>query len=245
MAEPPFASANARRFWPSRSEIMPAGQRHRPRQRVRLAGAVVDHDQPGRAGERRALDLRDQRAVAAQDERDLALERAVRQRAERVVRVVGGSAQVRVDGLVVGSRGPSRRRRRSGRASTRRAGSRAPPADWMGTAPSEGGPPVTLSAGAKTFGFDVAATVIASGAVPGEPAVPSPKSSRSLPAAITGTTPGQHRVVHGDVHRVVRRIGLRAAAREVDDVHPVGDRRLERLDDLRACSPRRRAESGR
>jgi hypothetical protein len=37
--------------------------------------------------------------------------------------------------------------------------------------------------------FDVAATEIASGAVPGEPALPSPKSSRSLPAAITGTTP--------------------------------------------------------
>src|SRR5581483_4355139 len=34
-----------------------------------------------------------------------------------------------------------------------------------------------------------AATVIASGAVPGEPTVPNPKSSRSLPAAITGTTP--------------------------------------------------------
>ncbi len=34
-----------------------------------------------------------------------------------------------------------------------------------------------------------AATVIASGAEPGEPTVPSPKSLRSFPAAITGTTP--------------------------------------------------------
>ena len=68
-------------------------------------------------------------------------------------------------------------------------GSLAPPAPWIGTAPSDGGPPVTVSAGAKTCEFDVAATEIASGAVPGEPALPRPKSSRSLPAAITGTTP--------------------------------------------------------
>ena len=58
-----------------------------------------------------------------------------------------------------------------------------------GTAPSDGGPPTTESAGAKTCEFEVAATEIASGAVPGEPVVPRPKSSRSLPAAITGTTP--------------------------------------------------------
>ena len=37
--------------------------------------------------------------------------------------------------------------------------------------------------------FETAATEIASGAVPGEPAVPMPKSSRSFPAEITGTTP--------------------------------------------------------
>ena len=71
------------------------------------------------------------------------------------------------------------------------AGSFAPPAFWIGMAPSDGGPPTTESAGAKTCAFDVAATAIASGAVPGEPAVPSPKSSRSLPAAITGTTPAR------------------------------------------------------
>src|SRR5581483_2888131 len=69
------------------------------------------------------------------------------------------------------------------------SGSFAPPADWIGTAPSDGGPPTTRRAGAKTCAFETAATVIASGVVPGEPAVPSPKSSRSLPAAITGTTP--------------------------------------------------------
>ena len=37
--------------------------------------------------------------------------------------------------------------------------------------------------------FVTAATEIASGAVPGDPTEPSPKSSRSFPAAITGTTP--------------------------------------------------------
>ena len=48
---------------------------------------------------------------------------------------------------------------------------------------------VTSSAGAKTWVFETAATEIASGAVPGEPSEPSPKSSRSFPAAITVTTP--------------------------------------------------------
>ena len=45
---------------------------------------------------------------------------------------------------------------------------------------SSGGP-VSLSVDA--------ATVIASGALPGEPTVPRPPSSNSLPAAMTGTTP--------------------------------------------------------
>ena len=54
---------------------------------------------------------------------------------------------------------------------------RARPHDW------------TESTGANTCVFDTAATVIASGAVPGEPTVPMPNSSRSLPAEITGTTP--------------------------------------------------------
>ena len=54
----------------------------------------------------------------------------------------------------------------------------------------EGAPgAVTSSAGAKTWVLETAATEIASGAVPGEPVEPVPKSSRSLPAAITGTTP--------------------------------------------------------
>ena len=47
----------------------------------------------------------------------------------------------------------------------------------------------TVSAWPNQWRLVTAATVIASGADPGEPALPRPKSSRSLPAAITGTTP--------------------------------------------------------
>src|SRR5438552_15557900 len=47
---------------------------------------------------------------------------------------------------------------------------------------------VTVTEGPKTWLFETAATEIASGAVPGEPTEPRPQSSRSFPAAITGTT---------------------------------------------------------
>src|SRR5262245_25596772 len=42
---------------------------------------------------------------------------------------------------------------------------------------------------AITLGLVDAATVIASGAVPGEPTEPRPNPSKSLPAAMAGTTP--------------------------------------------------------
>ena len=48
---------------------------------------------------------------------------------------------------------------------------------------------MTASPLVKTWLLAVAATLIASGAVEGEPTVPKPKSSRSFPAEITGTTP--------------------------------------------------------
>src|SRR5207237_9660318 len=69
-------------------------------------------------------------------------------------------------------------------------GARVPLTPMNGIRRSSTGAPgaVTSSAGAKTCVFDTAATEIASGAVAGEPADPSPKSSRSFPAAITGTT---------------------------------------------------------
>ena len=51
------------------------------------------------------------------------------------------------------------------------------------------GPSRTSISPPNTCRFDAAATEIASGAVPGEPAEPSPNSSRSLPAEMTATTP--------------------------------------------------------
>ena len=47
----------------------------------------------------------------------------------------------------------------------------------------------SVSAFVKMWAFDVAATEMASGTVDGEPTVPMPNISRSLPAEITGTTP--------------------------------------------------------
>ena len=66
-----------------------------------------------------------------------------------------------------------------------------PAAGRNGTRASAAGAPaaLTVSAGEKTWLFETAATEIASGTVPGEPALPSPKSSRSFPAEMTGTTP--------------------------------------------------------
>src|SRR2546430_16290988 len=54
-----------------------------------------------------------------------------------------------------------------------------------------GGAPgaVTFSSGRKTCTSETAATEIAWGALLGEPIEPRPKSSRSLPAEMTGTTP--------------------------------------------------------
>jgi hypothetical protein len=51
------------------------------------------------------------------------------------------------------------------------------------------GPPRTSTRPPKTWRFEVAATEIASGAVPGDPAEPRPNSSRSFPAEMTETTP--------------------------------------------------------
>src|SRR5207302_10798663 len=47
----------------------------------------------------------------------------------------------------------------------------------------------TVNSRPKKCAFETAATVTASGAEPGDWTLPRPKSSRSLPAAITGTTP--------------------------------------------------------
>ena len=70
-----------------------------------------------------------------------------------------------------------------------------------------------------------------------------------LVAVVPGSDHGDD-ACRGDVpdgldERVVRGVGLRAAAGEVDHVHPVGDRGLEGGDDLAACWPRGRSASAR
>ena len=56
----------------------------------------------------------------------------------------------------------------------------------------------------NTCAFATAPTLIASGAVAGDPAVPRPKKSRSLPAEITGTTPARTTFVTAGIEDVVR-----------------------------------------
>ncbi len=57
--------------------------------------------------------------------------------------------------------------------------------------PNETAGDATTNDELKMCEFAVAPTLIASGDVAGEPAVPSPKKSRSFPAEITGTTPAR------------------------------------------------------
>ena len=63
----------------------------------------------------------------------------------------------------------------------------------VGTNGTRGTPPAetTWSDAPKTCAFATAPTLMASGAVAGEPAVPSPKKSRSFPAEMIGTTPAR------------------------------------------------------
>ena len=212
----------------------PGRDRQLDRDRVRLAEAVVDEDDPGRAAESRALRLRDERADAARDERDLA-GRASPSAACRapLFGSVGRAAEVRLDRLAVGA---DDRRDVDERLVERRPGGRelGAAALWIGIAPSDGGPPTTTERRARRRASSRSprrrsrrARCRASRPCRG-------RSRRGrCPRRSPGTTPASDDVVDRLEHRVVRRIGLRAAAREVDDVHPVGDRGLERLDDLR------------
>ena len=157
---------------------------------------------------------------------------------------VGGAAEVRVDRLAVGADDRSRRRRPSGRASTSAPAASRRRALDRDRRRATAGRRRRSSAGANTCEFETAATEIASGAVPGEPARAEAEVVAVVAGGDHGDDAGERGVVHRLVHRVVRRIGLRAAAREVDHVHPVGDCGLERLRRSPACSPRGRAASG-
>ena len=92
---------------------------------------------------------------------------------------------------------------------------------------------VTVSTGPKTCVFETAATLIASGAEPGAPTLAEPEVVAVVAGRDHGDDAGGGDVVHGLDERVVHGVVHRAAAREVDHVHPVGDRVLERRDDLR------------
>ena len=92
---------------------------------------------------------------------------------------------------------------------------------------------VSVRALVKMCALAVAATLMASGAVEGDPTVPIPKRSRSLPAEITGTTPALATFATAATSASPVRIALRAAAREVDHVHAVSDGRFEGGNDLR------------
>ena len=86
----------------------------------------------------------------------------------------------------------------------------------------------------KTCALATAPTLMASGAVAGDPAVPRPKKSRSFPGRDDRHDTGAHDVPDRFDEDVRPGVRLRAAAREVDDVHAVLHGRLERGDDLRA-----------
>ena len=203
---------------------------------VRLARPVVDQDDAGRAGRRGAL----------APSRRTCRRRARRARSRRRASPRGSALPA-----PFGSPAGAQRCRSTGAPSVPvmradvderlvacrprgRDGGDARGA-WNGIRAMLAGAPAatTESVGAKTWSLETAATEIASGAVPGEPTrCRAPNSSRSFPAEITGTTPGRDDVPDRLDQRVVGRLGLRAAAGEVDHVHAVGDRRLERGDDL-------------
>ena len=151
------------------------GELHRDH--VRLARAVVDEDQPRRAGDARARSAFE--ASVQTPRRTSAIaprQRAGRQRAAARVRVGGAAAEEPVDRLAVRADDRADVDERLVGACPTRPGRAAPSAPANGIAAQRGGRAgaTTSSAGAKTWSFETAATEIASGAVPGEPAEPSP-----------------------------------------------------------------------
>ena len=154
----------------------PARDGELDRDAVGLAGPVVDEDDSDRARGAHARGLQRERAVAARDERDRPGQRAGGQRRRAAVEVAGRAAEIAwhrsavrahdradVDELLVGVR-PGRRRRSSGGADERDVGER------VGSSGRGDGERRRRRRGS----WRRAATEIASGAVPGEPAEPRP-----------------------------------------------------------------------
>ena len=156
------------------------------------------------------------RAAAATDERDRPAQRAARSAASHSCRLDAGD-RPDIDEPLVRSRSTT-----AGSCPSGRTGIRGRPL----------GETTEQRRSRRRARSATAPTLIASGAVAGDPAVPRPKKSRSFPAEMIGTTPARTTFATASMRHVRPRVGLRAAAREVDDVHPVAHGGLERSDDL-------------
>ena len=220
-AWPPLASRNARSGWPSRSEIIPAGIGSRTgigfASPKRLSTSTIPVAPPSRARSafetKRAEASRDQRDLAARASRSAALPRPCSGRSR--------AAEVRLDGLPVGSddRGPTSTIVWS---SVAQAGGRAGVLDRHG---AERRRPAHDAQGLRE---DVRVRDRRDRDRVRRACPASPSSEAEVLAIVAGrdhrNDPRERGVVHGLVHRVVRRVGLGPAAREVDHVHAVGDR---------------------
>ena len=112
----------ARSCAPSRSAIIPAGIGELRRDRIRLAGAVVDEDDPDRAGGLRVRGLRRRRRRRrARRARSCRCSEPAGSVVPAPFGFAGGAAEVALDGLAVGA-AIGRRRRASGRPSPSSAG---------------------------------------------------------------------------------------------------------------------------
>ena len=236
VVRPPSASMKARRFAPSRSEIIPAVSGEADRDEVRLAGAVVHEDDAVAPAARTRSTFESK--VQPPRETSATVPLSERGRERREARVVGvgadGRAEVALDRLAVGARD-------------------RPDVDegLVGVLPGrrhvevEGeGHVLEVRRRSRSGGGQLGAEDVQCSRPP-RPRSPTarcwasrpsrrPKSSRSFPAEMTGTTPAAATLSTRLDQRVVRGIGLGAAAGEVDHVHAVVHRRLEGGDDLAA-----------
>ena len=231
---------------PGAVEVGDRARRDVEGERGGLARPVVDEDHALGASEQRANLLRDDCAAAAKDEGDRPADRAARKRRVERVRVrdaaelavdqppVRAADRADVDDRLV-ARVPAAERSYRQRRSERHLAQRR-------------GRPCVLHRHRRCEDVHVGrgADRDRVGRRPG-------RADAAVPVIVPRVAGRDHRhdAGCGDVanrldHRVVRRVGLRAAAREVDDVHPVAHRRLERGHDLRRvrgeADPRRDVE---
>ena len=150
------------------------------------------------------------------------------------VEVAGRAAEVARDGSAVDAHARCRRPRAAGPTSAQPAGVGSPAARANGTrvsAPGASGA-VTLSAGAEDVRVRERGDRDRVGRGSGRARRAEPVVVPVVPGRDHRDDAGGGDVPHRLDERVARRVGLRAAAREVDHVHPVADGRLEGGDDL-------------